>query len=58
MVPVYGSQFERLLEQYESYSEGYSFTDVSSFVLMRALKLRTVLSFDTDFSSAGFETMD
>lgn len=57
LLPVFGSHFEQLLEQYEKFSEGYSFTDVSSFVLMRALKLRTALSFDTDFSSAGFETL-
>ncbi len=32
----------------------YSFVDVTSFLLMRALKVREALAFDGDFSAAGF----
>lgn len=32
----------------------YSFVDATSFVLMKALRLRDVLAFDEDFSAAGF----
>lgn len=32
----------------------YSFVDATSFELMKARKLRTVLAFDGDFSAAGF----
>jgi len=32
----------------------YSFVDATSFVLMRALKVREALAFDGDFSAAGF----
>jgi len=33
---------------------GYSFVDATSFVLMRALRIRNALAFDGDFSAAGF----
>jgi predicted nucleic acid-binding protein len=32
----------------------YSFVDATSFVVMRALKLREAFAFDGDFSAAGF----
>lgn len=32
----------------------YSFVDATSFVLMRALRIREALAFDGDFSAAGF----
>ena len=32
----------------------YSFVDATSFVLMRALKVRETLAFDGDFTAAGF----
>jgi len=35
----------------------YSFTDCTSFVLMRRLKLATALALDDDFRSEGFEVV-
>ena len=32
----------------------YSFVDATSFVLMRAMKIREALGFDEDFTAAGF----
>lgn len=32
----------------------YSFVDAASFVLMRSLRIREVLTFDEDFDAAGF----
>lgn len=32
----------------------YSFVDATSFVLMRAVRVRQALAFDGDFSAAGF----
>ncbi|MBK8870472.1 MAG: PIN domain-containing protein [Elusimicrobia bacterium] len=35
----------------------FSFTDVTSFVIMKDLNLRRAFSFDRDFVQAGFETI-
>jgi uncharacterized protein len=35
----------------------YSFVDATSFVLMRALKIRHALAFNGDFSAAGFQEL-
>ncbi|MFT3773889.1 MAG: hypothetical protein QM820_51630 [Minicystis sp.] len=35
----------------------YSFTDCTSFVLMRRLGLRTAVSLDDDFRQEGFEVL-
>lgn len=43
----------RLLEQYED--KDWSFVDATSFVVMRALKLRRAFTFDRHFAQAGFE---
>lgn len=35
----------------------YSFVDATSFVLMRAMKIREALTFDGDFAAAGFREL-
>jgi len=35
----------------------YSFVDATSFVLMRAMKIREALAFDEDFTAAGFREL-
>ena len=35
----------------------YSFVDATSFVLMKALRIRDALAFDGDFSAAGFQEL-
>jgi len=35
----------------------YSFVDATSFVLMRAMKIREALAFDGDFAAAGFREL-
>jgi len=37
--------------------KSYSFTDCTSFVVMRRLNLRKVVSLDDDFRHEGFETL-
>ncbi len=37
--------------------KGWSFTDCSSFVLMKKQGIRTALAFDRHFQQAGFETI-
>jgi predicted nucleic acid-binding protein len=46
---------ERALAWLRSHDEReYSFVDATSFVLMRALRVREALAFDGDFAAAGF----
>lgn len=35
----------------------YSFVDATSFIVMRALHVRQALSFDSDFTAAGFRQL-
>lgn len=35
----------------------YSFVDATSFVLMRAMRIRAALAFDGDFTAAGFREL-
>ena len=35
----------------------YSFVDATSFVLMKALRIRDALALDGDFSAAGFQEL-
>ncbi|NUQ08769.1 MAG: hypothetical protein HUU24_06880 [Phycisphaerae bacterium] len=37
--------------------KSYSFTDCTSFVIMRRLNLETVVSLDDDFRQEGYETL-
>ena len=32
----------------------YSYVDATSFILMKAMRIRSALAFDGDFTSAGF----
>jgi hypothetical protein len=41
----------------ERRDKSYSFTDCTSFVLMRRMSLQTVVSLDDDFRQEGFETL-
>ena len=41
----------------ERADQRYSFTDCSSFVLMRRLKLATALALDDDFRAQGFQVV-
>ena len=41
----------------ERSDQEYSFTDCTSFVLMRRLKLTTALALDSDFRKEGFQTL-
>ena len=43
---------ERLLEQYDD--QPFSYVDATSFVTMRRLGIQDVLTFDQDFTVAGF----
>ena len=35
----------------------YSFVDATSFALMRSMKIKDALAFDTDFTAAGFREL-
>ena len=35
----------------------YSFVDATSFVVMKALRIREALAFDADFEAAGFTAL-
>lgn len=37
--------------------QGYSFVDVSSFLLMKELKIRKVVTLDNHFAKAGFQVL-
>ena len=50
------SLFNKSLELFKKYDDQkFSFTDCSSFVLMRAHRIRQVFTFDAHFITAGFE---
>jgi predicted nucleic acid-binding protein len=46
---------EDLLDQYQDHE--LSYTDATSFVTMRALRIPQAMSFDLDFELAGFQTL-
>lgn len=53
--PTQEEQAWRMLESHAD--KNWSFVDATSFVVMRALKLRRAFTFDTDFAQAGFEML-
>lgn len=58
MVVVGEARFRGALEVYRSGALGrVSFTDVTSFLLMRELGIRQAFAFDSDFERAGFELL-
>jgi predicted nucleic acid-binding protein len=51
-------RFEKAKEFFRKHSDhGYSFTDCTSFVIMREMRLGEVLTTDRHFVEAGFEAM-
>lgn len=50
--------FQRSWELYKKYTDKeFSFTDVTSFTIMKDLNIRKVFSFDEEFEQAGFEVL-
>jgi predicted nucleic acid-binding protein len=50
--------FKRSRDYFERHSDhGYSFTDCTSFVLMRELRMHSALTKDNHFSQAGFKAL-
>jgi predicted nucleic acid-binding protein len=51
-------RFERAEKFFrKQHDQGYSFTDCTSFVLMRELRLESALTSDAHFTSAGFRAL-
>ena len=58
LVYVAEKDIRRAWEQFKKYKDKeYSFTDATSFVVMKDLGIRRVFSFDADFVGAGFEVV-
>ncbi len=58
MVPVFDQYFSETCDSFEKYNDkGFSFTDVSSVIIMKKLGLRTAFAFDKHFVQAGFEIL-
>jgi len=60
LIIVYTSQkdFEQALEIFKQYQDKtFSFTDCTSFAIMRNLKITQAFTFDRHFSQAGFEIL-
>ncbi|MBK8576475.1 MAG: hypothetical protein IPN90_12650 [Elusimicrobia bacterium] len=51
--PTYLSKAWELFKKFKD--KKFSFTDVTSFVIMKDMGLRRAFSFDNDFIQAGFE---
>jgi len=50
--------FQKTWETYQKYTDKeFSFTDVSSFVIMKDLKIKKAFSFDKHFKQAGIEIL-
>ena len=56
IIPVYQQYFHKSWVSFAGYHDKpYSFTDVTSFIIMKDLKIVTAFAFDEHFSMAGFK---
>jgi predicted nucleic acid-binding protein len=55
VAPAYFQKTWKLYQKY--HDKEFSFTDVSSFVIMKDLKIKKAFTFDSDFTKAGLETI-
>ena len=59
IVPVYPSHFKAAWEAYKKYKDKkFSFTDVTSFSIMKDAGIHKAFSFDSDFTQSGFEVLN
>lgn len=55
---VHAERFEATKAFFRRHADqGFSFTDCTSFVVMRELRIRAALTTDKHFAAAGFETL-
>ena len=58
IIPVYPAHFKTAWEAYKRYKDKkFSFTDVTSFSIMKDASIQKAFSFDSDFSQSGFELL-
>ena len=60
LIIIYTSQkdFDRAIEIFKQYQDKtFSFTDCTSFTIMRNLKITQAFTFDSHFQQAGFEIL-
>jgi hypothetical protein len=56
IVPVFENYFEDAWKSYQKYADKrFSFTDVTSFAIMKRLNIPKAFAFDRDFLRAGIE---
>ncbi len=59
IIYVSGDYFQSTWELYQKYKDKmFSFTDVSSFVIMKNLGIRKAFAFDREFIQAGIELIE
>lgn len=59
IIPICPDYLPAAWELYQKYKDKmFSFTDVTSFVIMKALNIRKALAFDREFMQAGIELME
>ncbi len=59
IVSVCPDYFQSVWELYQKYKDkNFSFTDVSSFVIMKELNIKKAFSFDREFIQAGIELIE
>lgn len=58
ILPVSSEYFQEAWKLYQKYRDKqFSFTDVTSFAIMRDMEINKVFAFDNHFSQAGFELL-